>query len=318
MKQVSIIIPHFNSTDLLEKLLLSIPDYKDIEVIVIDDNSTKDIDKLNALKESNSFRHVKFMLNNSGIQSAGACRNLGITEAKGKWIMFADSDDYFLEGFYKEIEKYFDSNFDVIFFNPTSIYIDTEEISNRHLRYRNLVINYLNESSCKNETKLRYEYTVPWSKLIRKTLIDKNDIEFDEVMAWNDIMFSTKLGYYMNDFFVTSEVIYCVTRSTGSLTTTVSNEVMNSRIDVFIRYCNFINSNIPRYQAKNLPITGLGKLLMIFKSGLGFSKVFEIYKMFRRNNIKTIDRNFLNPYYVIKKAVLYFKNHNNEKKYYIK
>src|SRR5699024_5954198 len=110
MKQVSIIIPHFNSVKLLEKLLLSIPKYNDIEVIVIDDNSTEGIEKFSILKKSVEFEHIKFLMNNTGVQSAGTCRNIGLKAATGKWILFADSDDYFLPGFYDGIQLYFQSN----------------------------------------------------------------------------------------------------------------------------------------------------------------------------------------------------------------
>src|SRR5699024_4567641 len=272
MKQVSIIIPHYNSVDLLRKLLSSIPEYKEIEIIVIDDNSTRGKKELVELTESNKFNHVKFMLNNTGVQSAGACRNIGLKHATGKWILFADSDDYFLDGFFKIIEKYFNSDYDVIFFNPISIYIDTNEVSNRHLKYRNLVLNYIKESSCRNESGLRYDYLAPWSKLIRKSIIEDNNIKFDEVLALNDVLFSTKVGYYINDFLASSEKIYCITRSKGTLTTTITNEIMNSKIDVFIRYCKFINKHVPKKQREHLTLTGLGRLLMVLKSGLGLKK----------------------------------------------
>ena len=317
MKQLSIIIPHFNSVKLLEKLLLSIPKYDDIEIIVIDDNSTEGINKLNKIKESLEFEHVTFLLNNTGIQSAGACRNVGLEAATGKWILFADSDDYFLTDFYKFISSYFQSNYDVVFFKTTSIYIDTNEKSNRHIKYEKLLNDYLYSNSFEHETKLRFQYGTPWSKLIKKELIDNNNIVFDEVIAWNDMMFSTKVGYYMKLFAVDPATIYCVTRSKGSLTTKISEEVIDSRIDTFIRYCNFAKNNITKSQRKYLNLNGLGKLIMVFKSGLGLSKVWSINKKFRRNNIKLIDRNYLNPLFIVRRVVAYIQNHNKEKKYYV-
>src|SRR5699024_6076610 len=237
-----------------------------IEVIVIDDNSTEGIEKFSILKKSVEFEHIKFLMNNTGVQSAGTCRNIGLKAATGKWILFADSDDYFLPGFYDGIQLYFQSNYDVVFFNTTSIYIDTKEKSNRHMKYEKLINNYFYKNSLENETKLRYQYGTPWSKLIKKELIDTNNIMFDEVKAWNDMMFSTKVGYYMRKFVVVPTTIYCVTRSKGSLTTTISEEVIDSRIDTFIRYCNFAYGNIPKDQRKYLELTGLGKLIMVYKS----------------------------------------------------
>lgn len=39
----SIIIPHYNIPDLLQRLLDSIPQREDIEIIVVDDNSSSDV-----------------------------------------------------------------------------------------------------------------------------------------------------------------------------------------------------------------------------------------------------------------------------------
>ena len=51
--ELSIIIPHFNSPRLLENLLKSMPAREDIQIIVIDDNSTEDRRSI-----SNSLRMV--------------------------------------------------------------------------------------------------------------------------------------------------------------------------------------------------------------------------------------------------------------------
>lgn len=316
MIQVSIIIPHYNSADLLKKLLLSIPNYQDIEIIVVDDNTTQGQEKLNNIVNDKDFNHVNFLRNNTGIQSAGTCRNIGIDVAKGKWILFADADDYFIKGFYSIIQKYFNTKYDIVFFNPSSVYIDTKQVSNRHIKYRNLIFNYMNDKTIENETKLRYEHGTPWSKLIKKSLIDSKQIKFDEVLAWNDKLFSTKIGFYMERFSVSPEIIYCITRSQGSLTTTISSEVLDSRIDVFIRYFKFIDENLPQSKKKHLPLTGIGKLIMVQKSRLGLFKVYETYKKFKKNDVKILDKKFFNPIYILKKSYSFLQNYRKEQGYY--
>lgn len=316
MKKLSIIIPHFNSINLLKKLINSIPVNDEIEVIVVDDNSTKDLIELESLKSNTNFKHIIFLTNDSSIQSAGTCRNIGLKIAKGKWILFADSDDFFVEGFYQIIKKYFESKHDVVLFSPTSIYIDTNQLSDRHVKFQSIIENYNKLKSIKNEVKLRYEYVVPWSKLIKRTFIERNNIDFDEVVAMNDIMFSTKVGYYMDSFLATSEVIYCVTRNKGSLTMMMTKEVHDSRVDALLRYFNFINEKVPNNQRKYLNISSISALVRTYKSGLGFPEVLSTYKKFRSNNIKTLDRRFLNPILIIRKTFSNIIFNKKEEKYY--
>ena len=89
---VSIIIPIYNSSKYLNKLLSDIVDqtYKNIEIILIDDGSED-----NSLEICKNFQHkderIKIISQkNQGVSSA---RNEGIECATGKCVTFIDSDD---------------------------------------------------------------------------------------------------------------------------------------------------------------------------------------------------------------------------------
>ena len=89
---VSIIIPTYNRAKLVGKALKSIIDqtYKNWEVIVIDNHSTDDTDKI--FKNFIDPRIRYFKIHNHGIIAKS--RNFGIKMAKGEWIAFLDSDDW--------------------------------------------------------------------------------------------------------------------------------------------------------------------------------------------------------------------------------
>src|SRR5690554_1026331 len=93
----SVIIPHKNIPDLLERCLQSIPIREDIQVIVVDDNS--DPDKVNFLEFPGLNRKNTEVYFTKEGKGAGYARNVGLTKAKGKWLIFSDADDYFNECF---------------------------------------------------------------------------------------------------------------------------------------------------------------------------------------------------------------------------
>lgn len=312
MKELSIIIPHYNSVNSLEKLLSTIPLSEKIQVIIIDDNSNEiSKKKLLELKQKYNDR-IELLFNDRKIKGAGTCRNIGLDYAKGKWILFADADDYFINGFFKVISKYLNSDFDVVFFTPTSVETDTGNLSDRHLLFENLINEYL-QFGKEKELLLRYRYVVPWSKLIRRSFLDKYKITFDEVISANDVMFSTKVGYYMQKFTVSKEVIYCVTKSKGSLTTINSYEIFMTRLLVFVNYYNYLKSRLTKHDFKILGLSGRGYLINAFHYGI--KKVFKVLKILISNKIKILDKEILNPINFIKKVLSFIRKQKYEKSF---
>ena len=111
----SIIIAHYDIPDLLMRCLKSIPVSEDIQVIVVDDNSPNADTYLERYPEL-SRPYLEF-IRASKNGGAGYARNIGLDHAKGKWLLFADADDSFVERMLEMLSPYFDSSFDVIFFS---------------------------------------------------------------------------------------------------------------------------------------------------------------------------------------------------------
>ncbi len=98
---VSVIIPTFNRSYVIAKAINSVlnQQYKNIELIVIDDGS---VDQTNELMRSD-FSNIHYIkTDNNGVSAA---RNLGVTHANGKYIAFLDSDDEWMP---KKVEKQVD------------------------------------------------------------------------------------------------------------------------------------------------------------------------------------------------------------------
>ncbi len=227
---LSIIIPHYENIDGLEILLQSIfsdsiihPDIY-FEVLVIDDYSCdKTKEELIRLQSKFNFK----LYHNDSIKSAGTCRNIGIDNSKGKWLLFADSDDYFLPEFLKNVSKYFDYDFDIVFFPPISRVSGSDIESDRHIKYQKLINDYKYNN---DELLLRIKWLSPWSKLIKKELIIKNRIKFDSILAGNDIYFSISIGLKANRINIDECNIYCINKRQISLVANPTYEHCFSRI----------------------------------------------------------------------------------------
>ena len=90
---VSIITPNFNKGEFVSACIRSVQNqtYSNWEMLVIDDGSTDGSDKLAAEIAKNDDR-ITFDYNNR-TKGASVCRNLGLSLAKGEWVIFLDSDD---------------------------------------------------------------------------------------------------------------------------------------------------------------------------------------------------------------------------------
>ena len=113
-KSFSIIIPHYNIPNLLIRCLASIPIRDDTEVIIVDDNSSGSDCYQHHFQDLNR-PDVKFIRTTDG-KGAGFVRNVGLTYATGKWVIFADADDFFVDDFNNILDSYKDSDKDVIYF----------------------------------------------------------------------------------------------------------------------------------------------------------------------------------------------------------
>lgn len=93
---ISIVIPSFNRALTLPRAINSIlvQEYPAIEILVVDDCSSDSTEQV-VLRTQNSFANVKYLVHSQN-KGAQAARNTGAKAAEGQWIIFLDSDDYFL------------------------------------------------------------------------------------------------------------------------------------------------------------------------------------------------------------------------------
>lgn len=221
----SIIIPHSNISHLLERLIKTIPVREDIQVIVVDDCSNdSELEKLEALKKM----HPEIEFYSTIIKGGGGkARNVGLEHAVGEFLIFADADDYFNLCFAEALDKYKDSDADIIYFSANSVDTDTYENSDRAEYFHRILKSYL---STGDDSCLRYSFIVPWGRFIRRSVVTENNLRFAETWVSNDMKFSTESDYYAQKLDADLLAIYCVTDRANSTSKGQSHEEMISRL----------------------------------------------------------------------------------------
>lgn len=245
----SIIIPHKNIPDLLQRCLDSIPRREDIQIIVVDDNS--DIDKVDFERfPGNGEPCVEVFFTKEG-KGAGYARNVGLTHAKGRWLLFADADDFFTENIIYLFNKYVNSDNDIIYFPIMSVFCDTLTVSDRE--------GYVNQTIQKaldlnNLDIVKFQRLEPWAKIISSNLVFSNSIIFDETVAANDLMFSVRIAAMARNVAIDKMKGYCLVARKGSLTYTISNSVCDAKFEVVINVNKFlINIGKSEYRINIFP-----------------------------------------------------------------
>lgn len=233
MAKVSIVIPHHNSSTLIERLLKSIPQSDFYQTIVVDDHSTDlEYSALQELKKKYSFELYK-----NGGKYAGGARNTGLKYVLCEFVIFLDADDFVVLDFDSLIKKHINTTADVVYFNVSSCYSDTLEPAYRHEHIASLFSRYKCDG---DEDLFRCCYLSPVAKLIRTDLVRRNNIQFEEIPAGNDMWFSANTGVLASKIEIDPSVLYMITVSEGSITTTLSKDNFESRLQATIKTNRFL------------------------------------------------------------------------------
>jgi glycosyltransferase involved in cell wall biosynthesis len=239
MTNYSIVIPHYNLPALLRRCLGSIPQRDDIQVIVVDDGSSEE--SKSALKEiGNDFPNVQIVYQEN--LGGGAARNKGLAEAKGKFVMFADADDYFCEKFIELVDRYATQDNDIVYFNANFVDADTGKPA-KQKNHVDEIIKLYKKNPAKGETPLRYYFGEPWCKMVRRSIIEDNGIRFEQTKIHNDTRFSYLVGYFAKNMAVCEEPIYNYIVRQGSVSKIISDDRLIARVSVFGQKNRFLQEH---------------------------------------------------------------------------
>ena len=271
----SFVIPHHNTPDLLQRLIDTIPQREDIEVIIVDDNSDDD-------KKANIIRpDVKtIFIDKEHTKGAGRARNVGMDVATGKWLLFADADDLYKPGFIDVLDEYKDDDIEMLFYNIDSVDSDTlkpdKRSARRSARLNRLIKQY--DGSVETSNDILYFGYAPWRRMLLLTFVKKHGFRFEETVRGNDMFFSIQASFFVRHWKVDKRIVYTLTHYDGSLTfSIVTKEKYVNLMIIFRRLAEFYKYiGHPEWNRKSI------------KGYYSQSRIKFLYRLFRRQPITSI------------------------------
>ena len=207
--EVSIIVPIYNVEQFLEECLESLvnQDFEAYEIICIDDSST---DASPSIVEHFQIKYpaLIFAHRNEHNIGLGATRERGITLARGRFIMFVDSDDYIKRDYVRTYYQQAISNdFDIV---VGGFIRDVDGKLKSH-------------PSSKGIWAIS-TFTIACAKMYRRSFLIENNIHFPNIRCGEDIYFSQSLLCHRPTYFVMQYEGYYYRYNQSSITSTAKSK----------------------------------------------------------------------------------------------
>ncbi|EOD00106.1 glycosyltransferase family 2 protein [Caldisalinibacter kiritimatiensis] len=203
--KVSVIIPVYNGETVVSISLNSLLEqtYSNFEVIIIDDGSkdnTKEVVK-KYLDEDIRFKYI--FQPNSGVSVA---RNKGIKEARGEYICFLDSDDFYEKTYIERmLLEIYNKSADVCYCGYNVVTPRKKYKKRTRFKWGDILVDYILGKVA--------VHTTGW--MIKKDILDKFNIRFQEGVSWGEdfeffceVLSRTKNVTYVKEYLTNYRVAF--------------------------------------------------------------------------------------------------------------
>jgi len=225
----SIIVPVYNVQDYLRQCLESIlcQEYHDYEIILVNDGSTDSSLEICSFYLETSEKIVLIDKENRGLSDA---RNRGLDKASGDYIIFTDSDDYWIGNqILKELNELIKvSNPEIIIHEESRFFSDKDVKCKFNQRF---LKNKSGEFENEILQLLYYDLFVACAcdKIIKKSILLENELYFPLGKKSEDIEWCGKLINHIETFSIYPKSFYIYRQGrNGSITASVNqNHIMD-------------------------------------------------------------------------------------------
>ena len=323
--KVSVIIPVYNVEEYLRECLDSVINQtlKEIEIITVDDGSTDS--SLEILKEYAKKDNRITVMKQENLH-AGVARNAGLAVAKGEYLSFLDSDDFFELNMLEEMSKKADEDESDVTVCNADIYDDREKKYHQPdfmLKKRFSTLSCIYTDTFKNNL---FNFTSPslWNKIFMKKFILDHQLLFQSIWNCNDIGFTFSALAYSKKISIVYKTLLHYRRNT---TTSITSKRSKGGANIIRAYKYVRNNLVANNQSEYLSL-----LIESFKEKIQYEKQYytkaqlKLFKKeakcllgcdwpifsqcfkqkhFYKKIIKILKAYLLFPYYLIKVKKLY-------------
>ena len=216
----SVIVPVYKVEKYLRKCVDSIleQDFTDFELILVDDGSPDNCPQICDEYEKADSRVKVVHKENGGLSSA---RNEGLACAKGEYIVYLDSDDFFCDK--KSLTRIAGQTKDY----PDIIMYKTAACDEKGIAFTYPIMNLVyNPKDTSLETMISKTVsgeefqTSAWSKSVRRKVLEDNGIEFKDGLLGEDIDWYLHVIRSVSSYAMVDEYLYVYRSRPGSITKT--------------------------------------------------------------------------------------------------
>lgn len=230
--KLSVIIPCYNAGRYLEDCVRSVlsQSMADFEMLLVDDGSKDDTLPLCRKLAAQDSRIVVFHQENAGVSAA---RNLGLSHAKGDWVLFVDADDLVLPHAFERMLSVARGDTDMVVAlhevfdeecgTGETVYPQTLWMNKRGERRRRAAALRLIEGDC--------VLNIMCNKLHRRAFIEENRLRLaQEVRIAEDALFNLEAVLCGREIVFLPEVTYAYRMHAQSATHQSGQSVLETHL----------------------------------------------------------------------------------------
>lgn len=202
----SVIIPVYNAEKTLDRCLRSLisQDYCDAEIILVNDGSTDNSSQI-CQAYADRYSQIRYISKeNGGVSTA---RNAGLDAAAGTYVLFVDSDDYVVPGYFETLDR-IPADFEYVVFS-----FSLTDGATKHDRVLEPFVSADPASYFSKLSTLIYHKNInfPWNKRFLRTIIEKNNIRFHTGLSiGEDALFNLQYALQSFSCSIVDWILYTV------------------------------------------------------------------------------------------------------------